>query len=988
MALQTQNIPYVFEKGVDTKTNSFTTTGLLVLENAVFDTPKKLKKRNGYRKLGTACLNSDTEVTDPDYLNVFDNELIAYQDGRVYGYSQANDAWIDKGEIVSAIASKSQVIKNSYEQTSPDVGYLSGISVYSWSDTRGGVRIAVFDQTTGSALVSDTEIDATGEAAKVIVCGRYFFVYFVDGSDLKVVRIDPLNPTTIGSASTVVSDIDGVLYDVTVCGSSMLVTYLDTAGDANLFYYLQSLQQGTLTNGFPAILTTDQDPTDTLGVTYNSNDAKIYVYSFNTTTGLEVTRYNTDFTVSTAKEVIDSSVSPVVISATALPTTTGVTVFYTVNDADDSNVYVNKATVPTSGSPGASSVLKRSVGLVSKSFSVNDVGYVLTVHDSPLQATYFLLRDDGLIAGKYLANVAGGLPSTSILQESVMLSSTEVMFSLLEKGRLLTQDSTVFTQTGVDSVIVNFGADNNYQSAQLGKNLHIVGGFLQNYDGFSVTEHGFHLFPEGIAVNSTPTTGGNIANGTYSYKAVYEWTDAQGQRHISAPSEALSVTLSGGTGTQRVVLDIPTLRLTSKSGTRTNVTISVYRTQTLGSIYYRVSSITSPTYNDTTVNTVSFNDTLADGSIASNEVLYTTGDVVENIAPPVCKSIVSLGNRLFLIDLDNGTIWFSKPFTPGYGVEFSDLFTKTVDSEGGLPQALGVLDNKLIIFKESLLFAMAGDGPNNTGSQDTFTIPERITSDVGCDTQISIVTVPDGIMFKSSKGIYQLNRSLQTGYIGAAVDSFNSLSVTGATLLNDLNQVRFVTSDGECLVYDYLIGQWSVFTPHKAKSAVNWNGNYVYLNTDGRVLLETRGVYVDDANPIKLKIRTGWFSFAGLQGFSRIYQILLLGEYKGAHTLRVKIAYNFAPYFSQTVLFNSATNFDPDYYGTDSYYGESATYSGSELPYQYEIRNDRQKVQSICFEIDDVIADNANEAYTITGLTFEVGLKKGTMKLASTKVRG
>ena len=67
-----------------------------------------------------------------------------------------------------------------------------------------------------------------------------------------------------------------------------------------------------------------------------------------------------------------------------------------------------------------------------------------------------------------------------------------------------------------------------------------------------------------------------------------------------------------------------------------------------------------------------------------------------------------------------------------------------------------------------------------------------------------MVLTPQGLFFKSNKGIYILERSLVLKYIGFPVDDFNNLNITKADIFAKDNEVRFLTSDGVCLVYNYL----------------------------------------------------------------------------------------------------------------------------------------------------------------------------------------
>jgi hypothetical protein len=60
-----------------------------------------------------------------------------------------------------------------------------------------------------------------------------------------------------------------------------------------------------------------------------------------------------------------------------------------------------------------------------------------------------------------------------------------------------------------------------------------------------------------------------MADGTYGIQVVWYWQDAQGQIHRSRPSAVVQATITGGGGAGSIALVIPTLRVTSKTGTRT-----------------------------------------------------------------------------------------------------------------------------------------------------------------------------------------------------------------------------------------------------------------------------------------------------------------------------------------------------------------------------------------------------------------------------------
>jgi len=84
-----------------------------------------------------------------------------------------------------------------------------------------------------------------------------------------------------------------------------------------------------------------------------------------------------------------------------------------------------------------------------------------------------------------------------------------------------------------------------FQTAEAGKGLVISGGTPAVYDGTQIAEIGYCWWPEIMSLAGT--TGGSLAEGeVYSYTAVYEWRDARGQVHQSAPAIPVSCTLGSG----------------------------------------------------------------------------------------------------------------------------------------------------------------------------------------------------------------------------------------------------------------------------------------------------------------------------------------------------------------------------------------------------------------------------------------------------------
>jgi hypothetical protein len=402
-----------------------------------------------------------------------------------------------------------------------------------------------------------------------------------------------------------------------------------------------------------------------------------------------------------------------------------------------------------------------------------------------------------------------------------------------------------------------------------------------------------------------------------------------------------------------------------------------------------VTSITSPTLNVPTSDSVAYTDTLADSSILGNDLIYTTGGVVENIQAPACSSITLYKSRLLLIDAENpDLIWYSKQVIQNTPVETSDLFTiylaPTTGSQGstGPLKCLSAMDDKVIGFKKDAIYYFTGSGPDNTGANNDFSDPIFITSTVGCENQNSIVFMPQGIMFQSGKGIWLLNRNLETTYIGAPVEEFNDRVVTSAVSIPETNQVRFTLDDRATLVYDYYYDQWSTFYNLPAISSTIFQGMHTYLNSEGQLLQESAGTYVDVSTPVLISFTTGWMNLAGLQGFERAYFFYLLATYISPHKLSVKIAYDYNPSPSQAVLI-SPTNYS-GFYGDETLYG-GGLYGGPSDKEQWRVFFEQQKCQAFQLTITEIFDSSFGTipggGFTMSGLALVVGVKDGKPRL-------
>ncbi len=988
MALQKQHIQINLGQGVDQSTDEkLVVPGkLLDLKNGVFVKGGRIDKRNGYSLLSNQKVDN-TFISGGDSLQVFNNELLQYNNQKLYSLASGNQKWIDKGAVVSTAVTTKQILKNTASQTHADWATKNGVSVYAYEDTRGGIRALVFDETSGTTIIPDTSLDAAASRCRCYAFNQHLYVVYYKAGSLWSRRISFVSPLAFEPAIELVNDINTTnpnfdllpFQNLRVC----LVHNVEGASETRILWLDEdsAVLQGTL-----APKTIAEASTNCLGVILGPINSFHVVY--HNASGLRCAVRNLGGASITAPTTVDSYTSTDIVNVTGFSDGAKVIYFYEVSNATPSNTIVKTNNMTNNGTVGSATVFMRSVGLWSKAFieQSTGLGYVAVTHKSAEQSSYFLTRQDGLITGRFFYTNGAGLTTRPILSNVQSFVSGKYSFCALNTVDLVSQDTSLFSLLGVSNVEIDFTNLDNFTASQIGNNLHIVGGALSMYDGQSVVEHGFHLFPEGLSASTSGSSG--VGNGDYQYVAVYEWVDNQGYYHRSAPSLPLNVTVSGGH--KNVTVTIPTLRLTNKIAPRTPVSIVLYRTEDgPGEVFFRVSSISSPTYNDTTVDSVAIVDTTPDASLISNELLYTTGGILENISPPSCKLIEQFKDRIFLAGLENPyQVAYSKQHAAGEPVEFNNLLALDLASDGGPVTALAVLDDKLLIFKSDRVFVTFGDGPNNAGLGGEFANVQFISADVGCISQQSVARFPGGVIFKSKKGIYMIDSSMNMQYIGAEVEDFNSLNITSANLMSNVNQIRFTTSDGPCLVYDYFFRQWSTFDPYAANDAVVLGGNYIFMNRSGDVLMEDSG-YRDNNAGISLSLTTSWLSFDSIVGFQRVYSLLIVGSFKSYHKLRVSVGYDFSKTYQSVYIMDTNDAIGSGVYGGTSPFGNDPKFGGESNDYRLAFGMDIQKCTAIRFKIEDItVAETVGtgEAFNITALGVLVGIKGQMDKFADKRV--
>lgn len=1000
MALQKQPFNINFSQGIDSKTDPKQVQfgKFLALQNSVFDKAGGLVKRNGFANITT--LPNDQQTT----LTTLNGNLIA-TGSSLYAFSanSASNQWLNQGSIQPVQLNTISMVRNSTSQSSPDsVSTAAGLTCIVYVDN-SVAYYHIVDANTGYQVVQRTALESTAACPRVFLLGPYFIITYLLVSSLKYVVIPANNPTSpsnplvwSASVSGLTAGYDGVISD----GLSLYIMHANSTGGMDF----QSLNSHL---AFPQAPQTIVGHTATLvSVVEDEQSDVIYTTFYDGTTV-----WTASFSYLIVPILAVTSVQTVAINQlTSEASSSLLTVIYentnsygfTPSSGSTSPTsFISKVTVTSLGVVGTPAVIIRSLGLASQA-RIDEFGtiYLIGVFQEANQNTYFLLNTSGNIYMRLAATNAGGYAANQVLPTIEILDGRYTVpylindfLATVNKGTNLpsgTPVNAIYTQTGINLALFTLNVTGQY-SSEISGVLNLTGGQLWQYDGVKPVEQGFHVFPSpntATTVNNgaikTATGSGSIAAGTYFYAFTYEWTDNQGNLHRSAPS--IPVTQVTTTASSTNTIYVPTNRLTYKVSPNP-IRIVGYRWSVAQQVYYQFTSITSPVLNNPAVDYVTITDTKSDLQILGQTLLYTTGGVVENICPPPSIHSTLFKNRLWLIDAeDRNLLWFSKQVIESTPVEMSDLLTvfvaPTTGSQGstGPMTALSSMDDKLIIFKQNAIYYLTGSGPDITGANNDYSDATFITSAVGCENPNSIVLMPNGIMFQSDKGIWLLGRDLNTTYIGAAMERYNDSVVKAAQIIPGTNQVRFILDNNITLMYDYYYGQWGTFNNRFAISGTLYQGAHTYLSSYGNVLQETSGTYLDDTTPVLLSFTTSWANLAGIQGYERFYEGLLLGTYYTPFKLDVQIAYDYNVGASQSIIV-TPDNYSPPW-GGDPVWGANGPWGGPGNNFEARIFPERQKCESFQLTVNEVYDPSLGAApgqgLSMSGINLIVGLKKGS----------
>ena len=1039
MALTEVAVKIAFQGGLETKMSpqSVPTVRLLALENAIFTRAVSLSKRYGYTSLGLAIIGSVVPYALPRGLAARGDEVVLFTEAAPYSYVEGAAQWSEVADGCQSIRQTDRaLVKTTSSQTGCDYAACNGVALTAWLDSRGGVWFSLGETGDGRITLPPTQASATGTNARAVRVGDKLALLWAEAAlgQVRIIVFDPAAPNTFNAVQyprVIVDDLIVAVPNFDACYVAEVVgsnegaaafTWNATAGVKTSWLTAAGLLgssgigwAGPVTNTPTAPLVTgpviavDSVLSYRWGVVWAT---ATYVYAI----GLSSTPQTSAFVAiigpaSSPVEVAINGIDRVAVGFRIAAASPLLDVWAEDRSATVRNSVVYHREVTATDTVTPLPAVFRGACLASCAWTDTPTsgtarGYVTLLHSVPLFSVYLAIRDDGLEVAQTIPTNAGLPPGHTLPRVMDAEGDRTFEWAAIHRNRVTIVDQfdgfdRSFAEAGPRLVTLDFDAADAFQSAYVGRTLYLAGAATMAYDGVGFVEAQFAYAPDWAlgAVLHTAGSGGGLAVGVYTYVFWYEGVLANGEIIRGPVSKPYSVTVSGGSD-DRITFGVPTMRIGAwgrSGGLRENCRIAAARSLVGdASVYYRISSLDPSTVgadngyvaNSQSADTVAFVDGMVDSAAATWEPLYTVGGIPSNDPIPTSGVIAVAGGRLFLGDSsDRNALYFSQERADGYAVETTPELRIVVPPGGGDVIGVGDIDGVKIIFKHGAIYGLTGNGPlPNPQAGGEWSTPQIITSDVGCVDQRSIVTTPVGLMFQSAKGIYLIDRGRNVTYVGAPVEAYNALAIVRATLIEDANQVRFLTAT-TTLLYDYLFGQWSTFTNHGGIDAVNANGLYHYLRTDGRVFRQA-ATYADDNLQIPMVIETAWVRLGeARQGLQRIYHAETLGTWISAHRLFVQYQTDYRDGWSDPL---PAAGFDATTMGGDDY--NEGNYSegdfGGDPPDPYQFKNHvGRKCQSIRFRFTFVEAAGAFGACAeLTELLLTGGVKNSVNKLPAARM--
>jgi hypothetical protein len=905
-------IPLAFGLNQKADPRALEVPAMTICADAQFDEIGGVQTRYPYASIGSDIFGGGT-LADVRQIVANGNELLCFTETELYSLNVQLNQWVLKGEHLAVKTTEESKFVTTGDQVDCDRAELDGTVFYAWTDGTQ-VYVAAVDKETGSVMLAPFQITSASSLASrprlTALVTSVLLTFYDNTAGVYCYAMDPADPATAlaGAVSTLAATGFGAYdiekqpgADVAVFASRLNPTTSYRVGVVSAAGVVTATDKARTCAGVPAIAC---DPTGTSVQVIRrvAADLKGDLITIATLA---------DVTINQAIATPSGSTPNHVVAAYRSVTDGGFYrcyVFWSDGDEMESNW------VDTAGTIGTPAFFAATVGVASRAFDHDGSVYVWTSFVTAsglfssfsysLQNTYFLYRDDSFLVAKAAVARAGD-DTVALLPNVQKLSATEYAWAGTERRIIpIGGDGARRSSYGARAprdILFTFDSSEARRTARIGQTLYIAcGEGLLQYDGTQLTETGFHIYPYTLVLGATT---GSVADGTYAYRQTWRWDNARGEVDRSTAVSHEDIVVAGGP--EGVTVQWAQNPITHK--TDRPIAVETWRTAvdpTDESPFYLVTSKDpgdSSNPNRYLANAITggagtqLNDALSDADLLNNEASAQNGGYLEPLAPPPASIVVATADRLFLAGVagDPDRVWYSRLRGDNEVASFHDALTINVPREGGDITALAFINETLVVFRETAIYALTGDGFDNLGGGQNYGPARALSIDVGAVNHESVALFDKGLIFKSSKGWYLLNKGWSCDYIGGPVCDYDDEEVVAVHVMEAQHQIRCLTTD-RMLVLDSLVNQWAEWTISDGVHAAIWRGTYHYL---GSAVLAEQATH-DDAG-YGLDIETAWIPLGQVQGFGRVWKILLLGEYRSECAVRIRLARNYLTTYFQ-----------------------------------------------------------------------------------------
>jgi hypothetical protein len=1011
---QWQTVQIPLAAGLDTKSDprARPLPSFEILRDAEWEETGGLQTRKPYATVGTS-IDGGGELAEVRRIFDHGGELLAFTRDKLYAWGALQGAWVERAEHLAVQVEEVTRLATPADVQAADRAELGGIVVYVWTDTQGP-RIAVHDAVTGAALIASQPLMSFGGNylvrprcvaldTKILVVGFSSASATTDTLNgfVSALAIDPTAPA-IGAAIDLAehpldAGIENMLDVDRIPGQDRAIVVASTdiadSDPSAGFYFVWRVNADlTFTRAYKTRnsigpIAASCDPEGTFVRIVRAGTApSIRADLLDTTTLADVAG---DVDVQIGTTAVAAVPNQIAVAHRTVPDGGQYRcyAFWSAGeDASSAGWQCKTNWIDTGGTQGAEALFVRRLGPASRAFVRDGRVFVwlafggetnyLTSFQGATQNSYFLYRDDGSLHAKAVSLTGGGLAAYKGHLPHVQQLGDElyVWAAIARRVIPLGTEHAGYDAGAIREVRATFDADAARRTARLGATTYLAGGEILQYDGRRLTEVGYHVAPWHL--DFVAGFGGDLAGGTYAGKLSWRWDNAAGERDRSASPAVDSAPVDAGAGEGEVSFtSVPPLQVTHKA----DIVVEYWRTAvdpTPDAPFFRVTSgdpadvgadFNEFVWNEPTSDLLStVADRIIDADLTQGEPHPANGGYIEGAAPPAATIIAANNDRLFLAGLagDPDRVWYSRQRGDGEVAAFAPELVVPVPIAGGAITGLGFLNDSLIVFRATAIYAFAGEGYDNIGGGANYGPGRLLASDVGAVNHESIALTPRGLVFKSSKGWYLVNRGWSLEYIGGPVAAFDDEDVLAVHVLEDQHQIRCVTA-ARVLVLDYSVpsegspyGQWSEWTIAGAVHALVRGGvHHVAFADDVRA---QRSDYTGIDYGLEAKLAP--IKLNELQGAGSVRWLDVLGEYRGACRLQVQLYrdYEATPY--QTVQ-----------------WAPTLTVVGG--PLQVSVGPRIPKCMAIGVHLKAIAAEGdgapTTEAIKLTGLALEVGIDKG-----------